>query len=435
MSKKKYLTGASAAGIMVATLASGLSFGSAASAVTARDAVGGTQVMQKVHGQETRSGVVSDDVASTLAVTSPRDGDEVAADESAEIRGVGQDGASLRVYERGNEGVVLGSGMVNGENGSFLLETVPLEAREYVLVVEQRGKGNNVTTAEVTINEGQSEVVPVTVTTPSQDDVDNGRIRAGMVEFSGEATPFATITMDLWKDGRELFTTEANETGHWAGTGWVGESTYTPVVKQTVGGVTTESNWLTFSTVAYANLTVVRPTADDVVQPSNALFSGKGTPGATVSVWTGPKDSGWARQIASTTVTGDRVFAVRGWLSANTKYTVYTYQELGAKSDQVMNQIDTGAEIKDLADVAASNVGTTTTLTGKAQPGATVEFWTGPKDSGWALKRFTTTADAYGHFTVSAYLSTGNPYVLSGYQSWAGGYFGASTTLEYTPTN
>jgi len=341
----------------------------------------------------------------------------------------------LRVYERGNAGVVLGSGMVNGENGSFLLETVPLEAREYVLVVEQRGKGNNVTTAEVTINEGQSEVVPVSVTTPSQDDVENGRIRAGMVEFSGEATPFATITMDLWKDGRELFTAEADETGHWEGTGWVGESTYTPVIKQTVGGVTTESNWLTFSTVAYTNLTEVRPTPDDVVQPSNALFSGKGTPGATVSVWTGPKDSGWARQIASTTVNGDRTFSVRGWLSANTMYTVHTYQELGAKSDETMNAINTGAEVKGLADVAASNVGTTTTLTGKAQPGATVEFWTGPKDSGWAVKRFTTTADAYGHFTVSAYLSTGNSYVLSGYQSWAGGYFGASTTLEYTPTN
>jgi hypothetical protein len=58
----------------------------------------------------------------------------------------------------------------------------------------------------------------------------------------------------------------------------------------------------------------------------------------------------------------------------------------------------------------------------RATPGATVEIWTGPKDTSWARQIGTATADDFGHVTIpNAWLTVNNPYNLKIYQTAATG--------------
>ncbi len=381
-----------------------------------------TLTIEQTGIEGTQTATTTIDYGTAVSVNTPA----VSTDAGVTLTGTGTDGARVSFVD--STGAQRSTTV---EDGTWTLAGAFADGSTDVTVTSlSRGALTTTATTTVQVNQTRKDLV---VSSPSKADVDNGRIEAGPVTFTGTATPFATVSIDLWKNGRTLFTTQADGAGNWSGTGGLGESTYTPVLKQTVSGTTTESNWYTFSTVGYQNLTDVRPSGDDLIRPSQALFSGKGTEGAQIEVWTGPKTASWARKVAQTAVKNG-AFQVRGQLSANTTYTLYTYQVLGAKSDMVLNTVDTGAEIKDLAGVTVTNVGTMATVSGHAQPGATVEFWTGPKDQSWAAKRFVATADAYGAFTAQGFLSVGNPYTLHGYQSYNGTYFGATTTINYTPT-
>jgi hypothetical protein len=369
----------------------------------------------------TQTTTVEADYGTAVTVSTPAP----ATQAQVPLSGTGTDGARISLVD--GTGTTRTTTVANGTwtlTGTFTDGSTPV-------TVTSLSRGALTTTATTTV---QTTIArqDVVVTSPTKADVDNNRIHSGTVTFTGTATPFATIVIDLWQNGRTLFTTTADAAGNWSGSGWVGESTYTPILKQTAAGSTTETPWYTFSTVAYQNLTDVRPTSTDTIRPSQAVFSGHGTEGAQIEVWTGAKNQTWARKVASGTVRNGS-FRLLGTLTANNPYTLYTYQTLGANADFVVNSINTGAEIKDIAGVTATNTGTETTISGTAQPGATVEFWTGPKDASWAVKRFVATADDYGHFTTTAYLATGNPYTLHGYQNYAGTYFGSTVTLPFTP--
>jgi hypothetical protein len=388
--------------------------------VTATAAGNRTLTVKATLGAESNTATVTANYGTAVTAATPA----AATDAKVTLTGTGTDGAKVSFTDAtGTKRETTVTGGTWSLQGAFKNGATNV-------TVSAVSKGALTTTATTTVTVNQARKA-ITLTSPTQADADAGKIKSGDITFTGTATPFAEIKLELWAGARG-FTTTADANGNWTGKVWVGESTYTPIIKQTVLGSTDQITPITFSTVAYQNLTNVRPNANDVIRPSQAVFSGNGTTGASIEVWTGPKDSGWARKIATTTVTNG-AWNVRGVLSADTTYTLHTYQSLGTKSDMVVTKIDTGAEIKDLANITATNVGDTTTITATAQPGATVEIWTGPKDSGWAVKRFTGTADQYGHVTMSAYLGAGNAYTLHGYQSWNGTVFGNSTTFSYTP--
>ncbi|MDY1005453.1 hypothetical protein [Curtobacterium sp. CFBP9011] len=90
-----------------------------------------------------------------VAVSSPENGAELDAGQPLVVSGTAQTNSLIRVYEKGNPRVVLGQ--ATATNG-YRIVLNDLEDREYQLVVAGVSKGNNVTTAEVTVNPGKSQL-------------------------------------------------------------------------------------------------------------------------------------------------------------------------------------------------------------------------------------------------------------------------------------
>lgn len=93
-----------------------------------------------------------------VAVSSPEDGAELDAGQPLVVSGTAQTNSLIRVYEKGNPRVVLGQ--ATATNG-YRIVLNDLEDREYQLVVAGVSKGNNVTTAEVTVNPGEFSLAPI----------------------------------------------------------------------------------------------------------------------------------------------------------------------------------------------------------------------------------------------------------------------------------
>ncbi|MFJ6172204.1 hypothetical protein [Curtobacterium sp. NPDC092190] len=230
-------------------------------------------VVQKVRDADAGRAALDIDYGPGVSVTSPADGFEIDPEEpELSIRGNAPAGTKVEVYEKGHAATQLGEPATAGSSGTYRLKTVPLEDREYTLVVEGITKGYNRTRAELTVNPGKSTVENPTATVQFADDVTKE------ATVTGAGVDGATITV---KDetGKTLGTTTVKD-GKWSTQiRSLGAGKHTLTVEQTgIEGsqtVTTEADF-------GAAVTATGPEA--AIAGSTATVTGTGADGSRIEV-------------------------------------------------------------------------------------------------------------------------------------------------------
>lgn len=125
------------------------------------------------------------DYGQAVTITSPEDGSAHPGGELT-LEGNGESDSSVTAYEVIDDTEIeLGTSTVS-EAGSWKIAAGTLDRSEHVIRVEQHSKGANTTTAEVTVNPGEShKLAPITLTSPDQ-------VTPGVINtFTGTAEPGA----------------------------------------------------------------------------------------------------------------------------------------------------------------------------------------------------------------------------------------------------
>lgn len=253
-------------------------------------------VVQKVRGADAGRAALDIDYGPGVSVTSPADDFEIDPEEpELPIRGNAPAGTKVKVYEKGHAAQQLAEPATAGSNGTYRLTTVPLEDREYTLVVEGITKGYNRTRAELTVNPGKSQLTPATVTTKE--------FTAGTANtFEGTATPDATVEI-LDADGNDILGRKltADGQGKWSFTkSFPADATeFSFKVRQTKGADSTTSDLFTVKS-DIAGFSPVTMTTKTVIAGLENTFTGTATPGASLRVLNAS-----GSQIVNGTITAD----------------------------------------------------------------------------------------------------------------------------------
>jgi hypothetical protein len=237
------------------------------------------------------------------------------------MRGTGEAGASITVQEEGDS-TVIGTTTVL-QNGTWNLTTSDLDDRRHTLITTQTGKGNNVTTASITLNPDASTIAAPTVESPAA----GSTVTTSRPTFTGHGQDGATITIGYGPNA--IIGTAVVQNGEWTvnPTRGLGMGVSDLVVTQTAGtDVQTVTHTLTRVAVelplavtshadgqAYAQgVTTFRGTAPvgSVVRATNQWGTVMGTATATDGTWSfdrilGPTSAGYDIAFTATPPVGD----------------------------------------------------------------------------------------------------------------------------------
>ncbi|WIB60691.1 hypothetical protein DEJ13_02360 [Curtobacterium sp. MCLR17_007] len=330
-----------------------------------------------------------------------------------EMNGRGQSGATVVVTEKGDPAHILADKEVLSNN-TWTLETSELSAAEHTLVVTQKSKGQNVTTAEVVINKGKNNVAVPTGSVAFDADVSE------KATASGTGVDGATIT--LFDDATNKQIGSAPVTG---GT-WstpidaLGAGKHTIRVEQSgIEGVQTTTTEADFG----VGVDVTSPSAGQVT-PGEVHVQGTGQDGAKITVTAGG--------VTETgTVTGG-TFDVPIEVPASKDPIDVTVSQLSkgnlTTTDTVQVTPDGAQQLQRVAIEGPGSYvnGVNGYVTGTATPYASVEVshqWgviktiTAGKDGTWGFWRgfgpdvaYTLTAK---QTTISGQSSTSDPFTLA----------------------
>ena len=221
------------------------------------------------------------DYGDAVRVDQPADGAAHAGGPLA-MTGVGEPGSVIEVHEitggtdrlvgRSTEGVL--------PNGRWTVATDALDRAEHVLRVVQRSRGANATTAELTINPGETgRLAPVTVTSPTT-------VTPGLTNrFQGTAEPGATYRV-LNVSGTQIVpgTLQVDADGTWEFERVVsaGARSFQFRIEQTKDDQTETSELFSFD--ANQGLAPIVVSTEAVIPGFTNTFEGTGPAGATFEV-------------------------------------------------------------------------------------------------------------------------------------------------------
>jgi hypothetical protein len=357
-------------------------------------------VVQRVRGEDAGRTPLDIDYGTGVAVTSPGQGAVVdPADPELIIRGTAPAGTTVKVYEKGQAATQLAEPKTSGSNNTFRLITVPLEDREYTLVVEGITKGYNRTHSELRVNPGKS-----TIAAPGGKAVFDADV-SKKATIAGTGAAGATITV---KNGStKLGSTTVGADGKWSlPIAPIGPGKHTLTLEQAgIEGTQTATTEIDYGRgVAFS-------TEDGVSFADGKLtVAGTSVQGAQVTIVTGGK------QVDSFTVTNaDGTFTreLQGVGAGNISLTatahsrgdLTTTDTLTASSPVAPSNLAVASHVKGGTFVPGPQ-----TFTGSATPGATVQMnpfgFTNPNFASYTL---TTTADQFGSWTINRGLSD-TPY-------------------------
>lgn len=364
-------------------------------------------VSQEIRGEQTSRHDVELDYGTGVSITSPSGPEDVPEDDVLVIRGNAEKDADVVVTEKGKPEDVLGS-ITAGDNRTYRVEIEGLEDREYTLVVSARSKGNNVTTAELVVNPGKSDVVNPTAEVTFDSDVTK------KATVSGTGAKGAAITV---KNGTDpIASATVGDDGTWSTQiDPIGPGSHELTIEQTgIDGVQTAEATADYGTAVTANA----PTA--TVDSTLATITGRGEPGAAIAL---RDDTGKNR---TATVGNDGAWSIQGNFRPDTTQVTVTSTSKGALQTTVSAKLDIKVTNKPLVitsptqddakddKITAGKI----TFTGTATPFSTVELRTWP-----SIGRivFTTYADENGNWSATGELAS-SYYELAGQERAIGGY-------------
>ncbi|WP_423920255.1 hypothetical protein ACPEEZ_13895 [Frigoribacterium sp. 2-23] len=239
-------------------------------------------VTQTFSGQTSAPVSVSLDYGRAVAIEGPADGSDVAGGD-LDVHGAGLTGSTVRLLDNGEP---VATGTVT--NGQYTLTASGLDRAEHVLTVEQTGRGNNVTTATVTVNPGKTGSVeqPLEVTSPR---IEDGYVSGEATTFTGKASANSTITVtNKWGTSLGGHVT-ADADGNWSFTRvMTGTSTYNILFTEvTTSGMSNTVEFFGFAAkpAAVKTFQVTSPrVSDGYVSGEKTTFTGKASAGSTITV-------------------------------------------------------------------------------------------------------------------------------------------------------
>ncbi|WIE61995.1 hypothetical protein DEI97_002330 [Curtobacterium sp. MCLR17_032] len=320
-----------------------------------------------------------------VAVSSPENGAELDAGQPLVVSGTAQTNSLIRVYEKGNPRVVLGQ--ATATNG-YRIVLNDLEDREYQLVVAGVSKGNNVTTAEVTVNPGKSDVDPLVISSPADGSITVNPTKT--VQFAGTGEAGARVQIRTQgSNPRTVIDTTVRPDGTWDASGdlahdvaYTLDTIYTVPGQDPVTGLYHVKN-VTGETVADSNVVTPAENAVVVAPEKQVTISGTATTGTEVKIWN------WAgkdRQVAQTvTANGSGEWDTVATLNnESTQYGLYIeYTKGGVTTTQTRNITVTNSEtVTQPFSVDTPAEGSTVVaadkqvrISGKGTTGTEVKIW------------------------------------------------------------
>lgn len=219
---------------------------------------------------------VNADFGRAVSIETPLEGSTTPGG-TVTFQGRGVPGAEVVVREKGKtEALQTGAALVNGV---WTLRVPGVAAKQATYVVTQTGPGNNVTTAEVTLNPGVSDE-QLDVLAPAQ----GASVDAGTVTFSGTANAGATVELYSLTSGATLGTATAAANGTWSAdvNRPLSAGTYTIGVRN--GGLDVKRTF-TAKNAVVEQLDVVTPARGAIVDPGTVTFSGTANANADIELY------------------------------------------------------------------------------------------------------------------------------------------------------
>ncbi|WP_344797514.1 Ig-like domain-containing protein [Frondihabitans peucedani] len=239
---------------------------------------------QSIGGTAAGSVQVSFDYGTALSVTSPADELVVPAG-PVTFSGRGTAAGSITIREEGKPGVLAAATVL--ANGNWVAPSFSVDGSEHTFTVTQLSKGNNTTTAKVTLNPGASNVRDLVVATP----VDGGTVPStgGRITVTGTGQPGSDVSITA-SNGRLAGTGKVAADGTFSFPAVFNSVFYNATVKQVAPTGQTQSKSIGFTVVASdgVNLpfSVTSPTTNGTVRSTNKMITvtGNGKAGAAVKI-------------------------------------------------------------------------------------------------------------------------------------------------------
>jgi hypothetical protein len=358
------ITVAAPGGTWSVPVATPLADGSHTASATATDAAG------NISAPTTNTFNVDTLSPSAPVITSPADG-SVNGDNTPSIVGTAEPGASVTVSV---DGVVIGAVVADAKGEWFLDVTTPLADGLHTVSAIQTDRAGNVSPATSNGFTVDTTVAAPTISIPQSGTIINDATPL----IAGTGEPGATVTVTT-STGQVLATAVVDASGTWAfNSVSLPDGTYTITASQVdLGGNVSQNSAAAIFTVdtGVAPPVISTPADGSLINDSTPLVTGTAEPGATVTVYVDGVAIGTA--VADVT-TGAWQLPVAGPIPDGTHAISAVATDLaGNVSTETVNQvtIDTTAPLAPAITGPADGAVTTDhtpTITGTAEPGATV---------------------------------------------------------------
>ncbi|GIT80758.1 hypothetical protein LLS1_24270 [Leifsonia sp. LS1] len=314
--------------------------------------------------------------------------------------GTGQPGAKVTVKTA--SGTTLAQATISADGVWSATSTVTLAKGSYAGTVSSDAAGQTSSTP-FRFSVVANPAAPVKLTTPVAD----AKLSDPNPVFTGTGQAGATITV-AGSSGKVIASTTVGSNGTWKATSTIalGDGSYVGTVTQNASGVTSTAKY-SFTMIKHVNVTLTSPALNSTVTSTTPTFSGKGTPGATISVkgssgkvvasTTVASNGTWSATSTITLVKGTYVGTVNQTADGNTDSTPYQFTLNPAAPVSVLT----------LTSPASGATVTTTspTFIGTGAPGATIKV---VGNSGKVLATTTVGTDGKWTATTSLTLARGN---------------------------
>lgn len=384
--------------------------------ITAPNAAGAYDltVSQVVAGQTIGNVPVTIDYGPGVAVTTPED--DASHDGGAlTMAGTGAAGSKIVVTDKATDKVVGSTNVL--VNDAWNLETEALDEFEHTLVVTQTSAGKNVTSQEITINPGKSDIAEPTATVVFDADVEKN------ATVSGTGAEGATITV---KNGDEVIGTTTVENGKWSQQiAPIGPGRHTLTVEQTgIEGTQTTTTEADFG----PGVAINGPSG--TITPGVAKATGTTQPGAKVQVKVGNK-------IVDATVKGSTWSADVEFPPSNDQITVTAiqYSKGAVKTTSTTTVTPNGTQAATAVAITSPasgqyKPGQSTTIAGTATPYAQVVV-----KNQWGTTLGTAAADRTGAWSFNRQFGPSAVYKMIATQTRFDGSTSASDEFVLSPEN
>ncbi len=402
------ISGLATPGAMVTALVDGMSVGTTTAAadgtwsITSTTLAEGDRVITATSvdgaGDTASAGpiTVTIDAQTFVTLDAPADGSTVAT-ATPTLSGTAEPGASIAVSV---DGAVVGM-VTAGADGTWSFTTEPLANGPHSLSVSATDASGNMASAGPHHIQINAMLVAVSITSPTQDQVFN----TSVTDITGQAEAMAAVTVIVRDDqgaelAREDVTADAN--GAWSVSApalGVGAYSVEASATDSLGNTSSAGPVDFFVSADDPNLSVTTPQPGLATANPTPSIAGQTDPDATISIEVRDAAGELIATLTPDVDLGDGTFSVDvDPALADGAYTVIVTATgpLGTTSEVTREiTIDTVAPTVTITAPGATTTDTTPTITGTAEPGATVVITIDGEDVGTVI------ADENGAFTFT----------------------------------